>query len=151
MESGQSRNITQSAPVSFVDAEDDHNVIKPPAGFIGWSKDSGAVLVTDNWDIWQVAVAGGQAINLTGNGRKDQIRYQRRFALEPPRERNQGIDLNKAQFFAAYGEWTKKAGIARVSPGKAGAEILNWSDASFGVDQGRRRGRYIYTRSTATD
>ena len=30
MESGQTRNITAAAPISFVDAEDDHNVIKPP-------------------------------------------------------------------------------------------------------------------------
>src|SRR4029453_14683557 len=113
--------------------EDYHNGTKPPAPVIGWGKDSAAVLLSDNWDIWQVPVAGGAAVNLTMNGRKDQIRYQRRYALEPPQERNQGIDLATAQFFQAYGEWTKKSGIARLTPGKAGVEVLSWSDASFGT------------------
>ena len=31
------------------------------------------------------SVEGGAAVNLTVNGKKDAIRYQRRFALEPPR------------------------------------------------------------------
>ncbi len=44
---------------------------------IGWTKDSASVLLTDKWDVWQVPVNGGAAVNLTGNGRKDQIRYQR--------------------------------------------------------------------------
>ena len=35
-------------------------------------------------------------------------------------ERDDGIDLSKPQYFAAYGEWTKKAGIARLDPGKPG-------------------------------
>ena len=124
MESGQTRNITAAAPLSFVDTENDHNVVKPPAGSLGWTKDSASVLLTDNWDIWQAPVAGGPAVNLTINGRKDQIRYQRRYALEPPQERNQGVDLTKPQYFAAYGEWTKKAGIARLTPGKSGMEML---------------------------
>jgi dipeptidyl aminopeptidase/acylaminoacyl peptidase len=152
METGQTRNITAGAPISFVDAEDDHNVIKPPTGTMGWAKDSASVLLSDNWDIWQVPVAGGAAVNLTANGRKDQIRYQRRYPLEPPSERAQGIDLTKPQYFAAYGEWTKKAGIARLAPGKSGVEMLNWSDASFGtLTKAQNADRYIYPRSTATE
>ena len=73
MESGQTRNITLNAPITFVDTEDDHNVVKPPAGSIGWTKDSASVLLTDNWDIWQVPVGG---------------RYRR----EPDGQRPQGSD-----------------------------------------------------------
>ena len=62
MESGQTRNITAAAPISFVDSENDHNVVKPPAGSIGWTRDSASVLLTDNWDIWQVPVNGGSAV-----------------------------------------------------------------------------------------
>ena len=118
-----------AAPVSFVDSEDDHNVVKPPAGSIGWTRDSASVLLTDNWDIWQVPVNGGSVVNLTANGRKDQVRYQRRYPIEPVAERALGIDLARPQYFAAYGEWTKKAGIARLTPGKSGVEMLDWSDA----------------------
>ena len=152
MESGQTRNITLSAPISFVNTEDDHNVVKPPTGAIGWTKDSASVLLTDNWDIWQVPVNGGGVTNLTANGRKDQIRYQRRYPIEPVEERALGIDLARPQYFAAYGEWTKKAGIARLGPGKTGVEILNWSDASFGtLIKVKGADQFIYTRSTATE
>jgi dipeptidyl aminopeptidase/acylaminoacyl peptidase len=152
MDSGQSRNITLNAPVSFVDAEDDHNVVKPPAGSLGWAKDSASVLLTDNWDIWQVPVSGGQAVNLTVNGRKDQIRYQRRYPIEPVAERALGVDLSKPQYFAAYGEWTKKAGLARLHPGKPGVEMLNWSDATFGtLIKPKDADQLVYTRSTATE
>jgi dipeptidyl aminopeptidase/acylaminoacyl peptidase len=152
MESGQSRNVTMNVPMSFVNVEDDHNVIKPPTGALGWAKDSASVVLSDNWDIWQVPVASGQAVNLTQNGRKDQVRYQRRYPLEPLEERARGIDLSRPQYFAAYGEWTKKAGIARLSPGKPGVEMLNWSDASFGtLIKPKDAEVYIYTKSTATE
>jgi len=152
MESGQTRNITINAPISFVDAEDDHNVVRPPTGSIGWTKDSASVLLTDNWDIWQVPVAGGTVVNLTINGRKDQIRYQRRYPIEPVQERALGIDLTRPQYFAAYGEWTKRAGIARLTPGKPGVDMLNWSDAAFGtLIKAKDAEQYIYTRSTATE
>ena len=50
-----------------------------PGRFDWLDRDSASVLLTDNWDIWQVPVNGGTAVNLTANGRKDQIRYQRRY------------------------------------------------------------------------
>jgi len=149
---GQPRNITQGVAASFIDTEDDHNVVKPPTGIIGWAKDSKSVLLHDNWDIWQVPVSGGAGVNLSVNGRKDQIRYQRRYALEPVEERNDGIDMTKPQYFAAYGEWTKKSGIARLDPGKPGMEMLGWADASLGgLVKPKNADVLVYTRSTALE
>ena len=61
-------NITRAVTTSFVDREDDHYNIMPRAiPARGWSKDGNAVLLSDNWDIWQVPVNGsGRAVNLTG-------------------------------------------------------------------------------------
>jgi dipeptidyl aminopeptidase/acylaminoacyl peptidase len=152
METGQARNVTQGGPVSFVDAEDDHNVAKPPAGVIGWARDSRSVLVHDNWDVWQVPAGEGSIVNLTVNGRKDGVRYQRRFALEPPEDRDEGIDLSAPQYFAAYGEWTKKAGVARLTPGKGGVELISWADASFTrMMKAAKADTVVYTRETATE
>jgi dipeptidyl aminopeptidase/acylaminoacyl peptidase len=152
MAGGEPRNITLNVPTSFVDTENDRPVLKPPTGIVGWTSDSKSVLLEDNWDVWQVPVGAGQAVNLTVNGRKDQVRYQRRYALEPPEERAKGIDLSKPQYFQVYGEWTKKAGIARVNPGKPGAELLTWADASFGsVMKPENADTLIYTKSTATE
>jgi dipeptidyl aminopeptidase/acylaminoacyl peptidase len=151
-ETAQIRNITQTAPVSFVDTEADVNIVKPPAQAVGWTSDSKSVLLSDNWDIWQVPVDGGQALNLTINGRKDSVRYQRRFALEPVRLRDDGIDLSKPQFFAAYGEWTKKGGIARIDPGKAGVQMVAWGDAAYTrLLKAEDAESYIYTRETVAE
>ncbi|HSP89389.1 MAG TPA: hypothetical protein VLN08_00695, partial [Vicinamibacterales bacterium] len=54
MASGQSANATKLVPASFVNTEDDHNVVKPPRPALGWTSDSSAMLLSDGWDIWKV-------------------------------------------------------------------------------------------------
>jgi dipeptidyl aminopeptidase/acylaminoacyl peptidase len=129
-------NITEKAPTSFVNTEDDHNVIKPLTAAVGWSSDSKYVLIHDLWDIWQLSADGREpAVNLTRDGRTSGIRYQYRFVLDPEEK---GIDLSQPVYFATYGEWNKKGGIVRIMPGRkgmglqAGVERLLWEDASFG-------------------
>ncbi|HXG55500.1 MAG TPA: hypothetical protein VNJ03_09010 [Vicinamibacterales bacterium] len=152
MKTGQSKNITMGAPVSFIDTENDVNVLKPPTQPMGWTKGSRSVLISDNWDIWQVPVDGGKAVNLTVNGKKDQIRYQRRHALEPVEQRAEGIDLSKPQYFSAYGEWTKKGGIARLDPGKPGLTNVAWDDASYGqLVKAEKADVLLFTKATALE
>jgi dipeptidyl aminopeptidase/acylaminoacyl peptidase len=149
---GKDRNITQGLAVSFVDVEDDHNNVKPPINAVGWASDSKNVLLSDAWDIWKVSIDGAPAVNLTVNGRKDAIRYQQRYALEPPDERDNGIDLSKPQYFRAYGEWTKKAGIARLDPGAPGVKMIGWADASYPAMMKAKKGDvFIYTRGTSLE
>ena len=149
---GEDRNITQGLPVSFVDVEDDHNNVKPPVNAVGWASDNRTVLLTDAWDIWKVPVDGGAAVNLTVNGKKDGIRYQQRFALEPPELRDRGIDLSAPLHFRAYGEWTKKGGIARIDPGTPGVKMLAWADATYPqLLKARKADTYVFTRGTSTE
>jgi dipeptidyl aminopeptidase/acylaminoacyl peptidase len=149
---GKDRNITQGLSVSFVDVEDDHNNVKPPIAAVGWASDSKSVLLSDAWDIWKVPVDGGQAVNLTVNGRKDGIRYQQRYAIEPPDDRDDGIDLTKPQYVRAYGEWTKKAGVARIDPGASGVKLLGWTDASYpALLKAKKADVYVYSRGTSLE
>jgi dipeptidyl aminopeptidase/acylaminoacyl peptidase len=149
---GKDRNITQGLPVSFVDVEDDHNNVKPPINPVGWVSDGKSVLLSDAWDIWKVPVDGASPVNLTGNGRKDAIRYQQRYALEPPDDRDDGIDLSKPQYVRAYGEWTKKAGVARIDPGASGVKMLGWTDASYpALLKAKKADVYIYSRGTSLE
>ncbi len=149
--SGEEMNLTGSLPVTFVDVEDDHNVIKPLENALGWSSDSQYVMISDGWDIWQIPVGGkAKAINLTENGRADQIRYQYRFTLDPDEK---GIDLSKPHYIRTYGEWTKKSGIARINPAKnglePGAENLVWDDAAIGsLQKAEKAAVYTFTKET---
>ena len=149
MAAGTSTNITQAVPVTFVNSDDDHNVAKPPVPPVGWDKTGAFVLLSDGWDVWKVPAAGGAAVNLTVNGRKDAVRYQGRLRLDPEEK---GIDLAVPQFFNTYGEWTKKGGIARVVAGKPGAESLLWDAAGFGrVLKAKDADTLVYSRETFTD
>jgi len=150
MASGLNANITQGVPASFINTEDDHNVVDPPVNPVGWVKGGGSVLLSDGWDIWAVPVAPkSKAVNLTANGRADGIRYRRRFSLD---HEEKGIDLSGPVYIGTYGEWTKKAGIARIDKGKPGAAPLLWEDASFGrLIKAEKADTYVYTRETNRD
>ncbi|HMQ00657.1 MAG TPA: prolyl oligopeptidase family serine peptidase, partial [Cyclobacteriaceae bacterium] len=147
--SKQSSNITDRVRTSFVNTEDDHNVEKPLTPSIGWSSDNRYVLIRDLWDVWQIPLnAREAAINLTQNGKKEKIRYQNRFVLDPDEK---GIDLKKPQYFRTYGEWNKKSGIVRIDPGKntlnAGAKVLLWEDANINrLSKAKKAEVYLFSR-----
>jgi dipeptidyl aminopeptidase/acylaminoacyl peptidase len=131
--SATSKNITEAIPTTFVETEDDHNVIKPMVNPLGWSSDDRYILLRDEWDIWQIPLGPKEkAANLTQNGRKEKIRYQFRYNLDPE---DKGIDLKKGLYIRMYGEFTKKSGLARLEPGKAGlvagAKVLLWEEANI--------------------
>ncbi|MFM8394269.1 MAG: TolB family protein, partial [Acidobacteriota bacterium] len=143
---GQTTNLTSKVAATFWDAEDDHNVVKPPLPPVGWTSDSEHVLLTDNWDLWKVSAKGGPAVNLTVNGLKEKIRYGARFRLDPDEK---GINLSQPVYVRTYGEWTKRAGIARIDPGKIGAQMLRWDDAVYGgMLKAKQAETYLYVRET---
>ena len=146
MTTGQATNITKGLPTSFIDTEDDHNVDRPPVPFVAWTKDGKSVILSDNWDLWQVPIVPGGAKNLTVNGKKDQIRYRRPAILDPEQR---GVDLAKVVYVDAYGEWTKKNGIAVIEPGKAGVNRLMFEEASYGgLIKAKKADVYLYTKQT---
>jgi dipeptidyl aminopeptidase/acylaminoacyl peptidase len=148
LETGAAHNITQGLPFSVVNTEDDHNVVDPPRGAVGWTSDSAAMLLTDGWDIWKVPVDGAAAVNLTVNGKKDSIRYRGRVRVDPDEK---GVDLSKPQYFSAMAEWTKKQGYVVLDPGKTGVTPLLWDDASFGrLSKAKKSDTWIYSRETPT-
>ena len=152
--SGDTINITRGVPTSFVDVDDDHNNLFPPAlPPRGWAKDNSAVLLYDDWDVWQVPVnpASGRAVNLTGDGRRTQVRYNRSYQFDLPAVGRiggpgTGIDLSKPLYFGTYGEWTKKEGLSRVDPSKPGAQQLVFDTARVNVLKARNADTFVYTR-----
>jgi dipeptidyl aminopeptidase/acylaminoacyl peptidase len=145
MATGETRNVTRDVPTSFVNADSDHNRDRPPVGPLGWGRDASAVLLSDGWDIWQVPVRTGRAVNLTGNGRAEGIRYRGRINWEPG---ERGIDLSRPIYIGLYGERTKQEGLARLTPGRTGAERLLWADARLSVTRARDAEVWLYTRQT---
>ena len=72
-------------------------------------------------------------------GKKDAIRYQRRFALEPPEERGQGIDLSKPQYFPPTASGPRRPASRASSRASPASKMLTWGDATYpAADEGRK-------------
>jgi dipeptidyl aminopeptidase/acylaminoacyl peptidase len=145
-----SRRITDGVATAFWDEEDDHNVVKPPSGPpFGWSRDSRHVFLRDDWDIWRVpaTAVAGPVVNVTGNGRTDRIRYQQRVGANA---RERGIDVAKPVLVEAYGDRSKKEGLAQVDVQRGGARMLSWEDAKVDYRKARDAEIWAFTRQTFT-
>ncbi len=107
---GTTVDLTKGLGPSFVNDEDDHPIIeKPPYGSGGWMKGDGAVLLYDKYDVWSVRPDGSGARRLT-HGARDSVQYR---VVRLDRDAD-ALDPKKPLYFTAYGEWTKKYGIARL-------------------------------------
>jgi len=162
MVTGEKKNLTKTVATSFSDTEDDHNnLYAPSAGFVGWAKDGSSVLLSDLWDVWKVPVDGSAAVNLTGDGRKNQVRYRQIYSFgQVPVGGGRGgrgggpggaIDLAKPLYISTYGEWTKKEGVSRIEPDRAGAATIFSEPARFNVQKARDAETYVMTRQTFTE
>jgi hypothetical protein len=150
MTSGKTYNITKDVPTSFINTEDDHNVVDPPINqyAFGWTKGGASLLLFDNWDVWHIPVHGGKGVNLTIDGKTKNIRYRSRFRFDPDEE---GIDLDQPLYISAYGEWTKKAGIAVIKKGQPGPKMLYWEDAVVSLRRAEEAEVYLMTKQTYKD
>ena len=138
-------NITEKAPVSFINAESDLTIKmypdrlqKPPFGVAGWTKSDAAVLLYDKYDIWKVA-ADGSAVQRLTDGAAEQVQHRlvrldehaggmwwrRRTSSQSADD--QWVDFSRPVYMSLYGEWTKKSGYALIKPG-AGVTRLVWMD-----------------------
>src|SRR4051794_8222490 len=141
---GQTHHLTKSVPSTFYNTEDDHNIVKPPSPALGWSKDSKFVLVSDGWDIWKIGADGGPAVNLTTNGKRDKIRYQTIWKLDPD---DKGYDLSKPLYVRTYGQLSKKNGISMINAGANSARNLALDDATYAnVLKAKKAETFLYSR-----
>ncbi len=132
LRSGETRNLTESVPTEFVNLDVTPTREQMPSfGIAGFLEDDRAVLLNDEWDVWEVRLDGSGARRLT-SGAEDEIRY-RVTDLDPEEPAH---DPGEPLYYTMYGEWTKKAGFARGRPGDD-VRTLVWEDASFGGFFGR--------------
>ena len=146
-ETGQSQNLTVSAPVSFVNEEYDRPGTKPPYGLAGWTDDGEAMVLNHRYDVWRQPLDGSPPENLTGGrGASDEIRF-RILRLDPDED---ALDLERPLLLSAYGEWTKKSGFFVLADGKLTERVLD--DRRFaGLRKAADADRFLFTSSTFVD
>lgn len=143
-------NITADIPTSFINKLIDVNVEYPPTPSWGWTSDSESVLLRDNHDVWLVSADAGDAENLTMNGAENNWVYQ--FRLRVDAEDEKGVDLDKPLYMRIIDNDTKQIGIARITGGRPGAEVLLFEDAMLaGLSKADEAEVYTYVRMTPQD
>lgn len=131
---GESQNLTADIATAFVNLDVTPTREQMPAfGVGGWLENGRAVLLYDEWDVWEVRLDGSGGRKLT-TGSDDGIRYRVVDMDEDGDE--DGLDPQQPVYYEVYGEWTKKAGYARARLGST-PEMLVWEDKSFGGFFGR--------------
>jgi dienelactone hydrolase len=135
LESGESRNVSKAAGVSFIDKDDDHPApVRPSWGVAGWTKNDESVIVNGEFDLWELFPDGAKPKRLT-DGATEQVRH-RYVNPEGPVFAGRGgrggggsqepIDLAKPVYVSVNGIWTKKNGYGRWSDGKVDRTV--WLD-----------------------
>jgi dipeptidyl aminopeptidase/acylaminoacyl peptidase len=166
--SGSKRNLTAGVKTSFVDTEDDHPVPeRRPYGLAGWATGDQAVLVYDRFDLWKVNVDGSNARRLT-RGAEDSTVY-RYVSLDDEgaaggfggggRGGGRGggaggasnVDLTKPMILSATGEYSKKSGYSKLTPGQPVQRLL-WVDKAIArLDKAKDADVYSFVAETYTE
>jgi dipeptidyl aminopeptidase/acylaminoacyl peptidase len=127
LRSGEKHNITEGVSTTFVNLDVTPTREQMPSfGVAGWLDNDSAVLLNDQWDVWEVQLDGSGGRALT-QGAVDQVRF-RVSDVDPETD---AFDPDEPLYYSTYSEWTKEAGYARARPGGE-PEMLVWEDKAFG-------------------
>lgn len=121
IKSGKIKNITGGLPVAFYNEKEDHPMLPYPIGIAGWLEDDQAVLLYDQYDIWQLDPDGNRlAVNITnGYGRRTKT-YLRYVPARQNWHRNIKIKTTENLLISGFNERTKDNGFFSKDLIKAG-------------------------------
>ena len=115
---GQIVNLTSNLGVRFWNEDHDTPGHPAPFGPANWTKDGKWVLVTDHFDVWQIAPNGSFARNLTaGYGRENHLMF--RYVRLESNPRDKGIDPSKPILLRAENYDTHDTGFYSTAIGSS--------------------------------
>lgn len=139
-------NLTEKMKVSF-QQENDTPDLPGPYGAAGWTADDKAVLLYDQFDIWQFDPDGGTPRNVTGGeGRKQQVAL--RYRALDPEERT--IPANKPLLLSATDERTRATGfyrLANLTTAKVPEKVVMLDKAFGAVNKAKKADTVVFTLS----
>jgi dienelactone hydrolase len=144
-------NLSKAAATQFINKDSDATIKqKPSFGSAGWTKDDGAVLLYDRYDIWSVAPNGTKAVKLT-NGAAERVRHRYvRVDLSDPTDPT--IDLSKPVYLSLFGDWSKKSGYGVLKPGASSVERILFADQAIDrLAKARDAEVYVHAKQTYAD
>ena len=147
MADGKEYRLT--TPQTFVAWDEDNDVpdYPSPYGIAGWTDDDQAILIKDRYNIWKFDPAGSSSpVNLTVNGRKEQITYS---LIQLDKEKR-SYNLNEAQYLTGFNESTKGFGYytARLNKPIVPKALLAGNFKLAALSKAKNADAVIYTQET---
>jgi dipeptidyl aminopeptidase/acylaminoacyl peptidase len=147
IQSGATVNLTETAPVSFINEQWDYPSTKPPYGVAGWTKDGRSVVLNHRYDLWLQPLDGESATMLTeGEGDAGNIRF--RYVRLDPEERF--IDLSEPIILSAYGDLSKRYGYYELDGSRVRPLIFDDRRAAQ-LEKAKNADRVLFTVETFVD
>ena len=146
---GETRDLTAALGVPFDDVDHDTPSPAPAYGAAGWVGDGEAVLLYDQYDVWQVPTVRGEPVMLTaGEGRKTDVTF-RVVAQDPEAPSFAG---GEPLLLTAYHNDAKNYGFYAAVTGRAGVRRLIDEKKHFRfVARAKHADRILYTRESYTE
>jgi dipeptidyl aminopeptidase/acylaminoacyl peptidase len=143
---GTTRNATGSLGAALQEEEHDTPDTPPAYGIAGWVDDGAAMLVYDQFDIWQVPVAGGAAVNITNKeGRARGITF--RILTTDPEARS--FRTGDTLLLTGYHKQEKNWGFYSARFAKPGVDVrLDEKKLFRFVAKAKQADTVLYTRES---
>ena len=144
---GSKRDLTGRLPVVFHQADDDHPEPDSAHGLAGWTEGDAAVLLYDEFDLWKVSMATGEAVCVTdGYGRANHLKLR---IQQLPRA-DESDYVASELLLAATKQETMAEGLFRDSLDQAQKpQRLYMADKNLGeVTRPKYSTRFFFTQST---
>ena len=147
LHSEKNQIVRLTTPQTFVAWDEDNDVpdYPSPHGYAGWTKDDGAVLIYDRYDIWSFDPDGiDKPVNLTKNGRTGNITYR----YLPTKHDEKFIDTKERAFLSAFDHTSKCTGICSTTFAKP-AEPKMLTEGGYKYNnlcRAKDSDTYIFTR-----
>ncbi|MBL8737028.1 MAG: hypothetical protein JNL12_11415, partial [Planctomycetes bacterium] len=144
---GARRDLTGALPVPFHRHDDDHPEPDSAYGLAGWTENDGAVLVHDEFDVWKITPASGDAVCVTdGHGRANRLRL--RVQSLPRDDDRQWVD-DELLLAAVHVDTMAEGFFADSLLRNQAPKRLVFDDCSFdGLTRPKQATRLFFTRST---
>ena len=136
-----------TTPRTFVAWDEDNDTpdYPSPHGSAGWTKEDGAILIYDRYDIWSFNPDGkGEPVNLTKNGRAEGITYR----YQPTKHNEQFIDTKERAFLSAFNHTDKSTNLCSTTFAKP-AIPKRLTDGNYrhgNLKRAKNSDTYIFTR-----
>ena len=139
-----------TTPKTLVAWDEDNDVPSYPSpyGVAGWLPGDEALLVYDRFDIWKVPARGGDLVNMTKNGREQQLQY--RHIIFDREKANDPINVAEMQYLSVFNEKTKGSALYRTTFKKPAAPVfVMGGDYKLGSPaKAKKADKVLFTKET---